>query len=107
MKRITLAFLFHCLCMFIGIFCYVNLTHAIPQLIPGQEFSYKLFSSLSIFLNLLPAILLSSYVVAYAAVFGKDDKHIMVKYSPYILSRFKYVAIFSNPSSLATFAKSG
>ena len=95
MKRITLAFLFHCLCMFIGIFCYVNLTHAIPQLIPGQEFSYKLFSSLSIFLNLLPAILLSSYVVAYAAVFGKDDKHIMVKYSPYILSRFKYVAIFS------------
>lgn len=95
MKRITLAFLCHCLCMFIGIFCYVNLTHSIPQLIPGQEFSYKLFSSLSIFLNFLPAILLSSYVVAYATVFGKDDKHIMVKYSPYIISRFKYVAIFS------------
>lgn len=95
MKRITLAFLFHCLCMFIGIFCYVNLTHSIPQLIPGQEFSYRLFSSLRIFLELLPAIILSSYVVAYAIVFGKDDKHIMVKYSPYILSRFKHVAIFS------------
>lgn len=95
MKRIILASFFHCLCMFIGIYCYVNLTHSIPQLVPGQEFSYKLFSSLSIFLDFLPAILFSSYIVAYATVFGKDDKHIMVKYSPYILSRFKYVAILS------------
>lgn len=95
MKRITIASLFHCLCMFIGIFCYVNLTHAIPQLIPGHEFSYKMFTTLSIFFDFLPAILLSSYVVAYATIFGKDDKHIMVKYSPYILSQFKYVAIFT------------
>lgn len=95
MKRIVLAFLFHCLFMFIGIFCYVNLTHVVPPLIPGQEFSYKIFSSFRIFLDFLPAILLSSYVISFASIFGKDDKHIMVKYSPYILSQFKYVAIFS------------
>ena len=95
MKRVLIAFIFHCLIVFICLFCYVNFKWQVPELIPGTEFSYKLLTTVKLLLNWLPAILGSAYIVAYANIFGKDDKHIMVKYSPYMLAQFKYVAIFA------------
>ena len=95
MKRVLFAFLFHCLIVFICLFCYVNYKWNIPELIPGMVFPYKLLTSVKLLLTWLPAILGSAYIVAYSKIFGQDDKHIMVKYSPYILSQFKFVAIFA------------
>ena len=95
MKRLILAIPIHCVLLFICLFVYINQSLAIPELIPGMEFSYKLLSATELFLAWLPAALFSIYVVTYASIFGRDDKHIMVKYSPYILSQFKIVAIFA------------
>lgn len=95
MKRVLIAFLFHCLVVFICLFCFVNFKWHIPELIPGMELSYKLLTSVKLLLAWLPPILGSAYIVSYANIFGRDDKHIMVKYSPYIMSQFKYVAIYA------------
>ena len=82
MKRVLIAFIFHCLIVFFCLFCYVNFKWQVPELIPGTEFSYKLLTTVKLLLNWLPAILGSAYIVAYANIFGKDNKHIMIKYSP-------------------------
>ena len=95
MKRVLFALLFHCLIVFICLFCYVHYKWSIPELIPGMAFSYKLLTSAQLLLMWLPAALGSAYIVAYSKIFGQDDKHIMVKYSPYILTQFKFVAIFA------------
>ena len=95
MKRVLFALLFHCLIVFICLFCYVHYKWSIPELIPGMAFSYKLLTSAQLLLMWLPAVLGSAYIVAYSKIFGQDDKHIMVKYSPYILTQFKFVAIFA------------
>lgn len=95
MKRILIAFLFHCLVVFICLLCYVNFRWDIPELIPGMESRYKLLTTVELLLAWLPATICSSYIVAYATVFGSEGQTVLVKYSPYIISRFKYVAIFS------------
>lgn len=95
MKRIIISFICHCLFIFIGLFLYVNYVHTVPELIPGQELTYKLLNALSLFFDWLPASLCASFIVSYASVFGKSGKHIMIKYSPYIMSQFKYVSIFA------------
>lgn len=95
MKRVFIALIFHCIFSFIGLFVYLSFAQIPPELIPGEEGLYKILSTVQLFLKLLPAIICSSFIVAYAVEFGKDNKHIMVKYSPYIISRFKYVAIYA------------
>ena len=95
MKRIIISFICHCQFIFICLFLYVNYVHTVPELIPGQELTYKLLNALSLFFDWLPASLCASFIVSYASVFGKSGKHIMIKYSPYIMSQFKYVSIFA------------
>ncbi len=93
MKRIVISFSCHCLFIFICLFLYVSYTYTVPELIPGQELTYKLLSVLSLFFEWLPASLCASYIIAYSSEFGKASKRIMIKYSPYIMSWFKYVSI--------------
>lgn len=95
MKRVLITLLFHSLFSFIGLFLYVHFAQIPPELIPGEETLYKILSTVRLFLIYLPAIICSSFVVAYAAEFGRDDKHIMVRYSPYIISRLKYVILYA------------
>lgn len=95
MKRVFIALIFHSLFSFLCLFIYFSFSLTLPELISGVEGKYKLFFTIQFFLRLLPAIICGSYIVAYAAEFGKDDKHIMIRYSPYIISRLKYVVIYA------------
>ncbi len=67
----------------------------VPELNLGDEKTYRFFRCLTMFLHLLPTILLSGSTVAYSRIWQKNTKNTQVRFSPIMFERYRNVMIAS------------
>lgn len=64
-------------------------------LLPKAVFKYKLFTGIELFSKILPALVLSGFVLSCSIQFGRNSEGSTARFSPAMLGRFKTVIIAS------------
>ena len=72
-----------------------QLIGSLPVLLDGARKGYVLLRSTGLFFRLLPALLCSGFLVAASIRFGRSDKIVRTRFSPYMASLYRKVMLAS------------
>ncbi len=67
----------------------------VPELLPGKSGSYVFVRGLLYFLNILPAVVCSGFLISESINFATVSEKAKLKFSPAIISQFKQIMIAS------------
>ncbi|MBO5137062.1 MAG: hypothetical protein J6B81_01000 [Spirochaetaceae bacterium] len=93
MKRVFVVTLIYCLCLFVFATCLVIFAGQVPELLPGKIISFRINTILLNFLKLMPAALISSFLIAYTMMFTQIEKKVLIRFSPVVMRLFKKVVL--------------
>ena len=77
-----------CVCTVVGAFIV-----KLPDLLPSSVRMYRLFAGLQLFLKVLPAVVITGYVVGFAVSFGRNPEGSTMRFSPAMFVRYRRVMI--------------
>jgi hypothetical protein len=84
-----------CVCIAVGFF-----TGSVPELLEKSVRTYRLYKGLKYFCNILPAVVITGFVIGYAVSFGRNPEGSVMRFSPAMFKRYRHVVIIGLVCSL-------
>jgi hypothetical protein len=84
-----------CVCIAAGFFA-----GSVPELLEKSVKTYRLYKGLKFFCNILPAVVITGFVIGYAVSFGRNPDGSVLRFSPAMFKRYRHVMIIGLACSL-------
>ncbi len=93
MKKVVVITIIYCIVIYIFALCMVVFNDTLPRLLPGMALAYRTQKSLLLFCTILPAVIISAFMIGYTTMFSNNEKRPLVRFSAVMMRFFKKIAI--------------